>query len=82
MTVLAKLVTVYTSDKKMLMSSFLYMFFLFKPCRILFKCEVKSRYNLREFGSLIWHYNLQFYDLCVRPGLFCHFALSFAGEMF
>ena len=49
MTVLAKLVTVYTNDiykkkkkKKMLMSSFLYMFFLFKPYRLLSKCEVKS----------------------------------------
>ena len=45
MTGLIKLVTVYTNDKKLLMSSFLYFFFLFianKPCRLLFKCEVKS----------------------------------------
>ena len=45
MIVLAKLVTVYDNDKKMLMSSFLYILFLFitnKPCRLLFKYEVKS----------------------------------------
>ena len=42
MTVLAKLVTVYTNDNKKVVSSFLYMFLLFKPRRLLFKCEVTS----------------------------------------
>ena len=81
MTVLAKLVTVHTNDKKGLCLAFCtIMFFLFKPCRLLFKREVRVYNSLREFWSLIWHYNLQFYDFPIRPGLFCHIALSFAGE--
>ena len=63
MTVLAKLVTVYTNDIKLLMSSFLYMFLLFSLVAYYLNVRLRVYNDLKEFGSLIWHYNLQFYDL-------------------
>ena len=75
MTVLAKLVTVYTNDKKKCLCLAFTCFSYLNLVAYYLNVRLRVYNRLREFGSLIWHYNLQSYDFCIRPGLFCHFVL-------
>ena len=74
MIVWAKLVTVYTNDKKLFTSSFLYIFFLYRP---LFKCEIKSLWQTERIRIIDMTLQLAILWLLYKTWLVLPFCTEF-----